>query len=257
MFGDPRIGRAADGSISRQFHFGIDVSAPNGTPVYATQSGTLVALAADVVAVVSGSREFSYWHIAPAVRSGDHVVAYRTVVGRILEPWAHVHFSEEVGGIYLNPLRPGALGPYTDSTRPTVGAVRLARNRGGGLDLVADVFDETPLPVAAPWTGKPVMPQLVRWRLTGPAVTTSGWRTALDVRRTIPDRSQFFAFFAAGTRQNHASVQGVYRLYLAHGLDLEELPTGLYRIEVVACDGHGNATRAVARLTVRDGSASL
>src|SRR6476659_5780038 len=36
FFGDPRI--ANDGE-SRQLHFGIDISAPNGTPVYATLSG--------------------------------------------------------------------------------------------------------------------------------------------------------------------------------------------------------------------------
>src|SRR5262245_22798413 len=104
MFGDPRIGRADDGSVSRQFHFGIDVSAPNGTPVYATQTGTVVLLHPDVVAVVSGDRELSYWHVLPAVRPGEHAVAYRTVIGHIERPWAHVHFSEKVGGLYLNPL---------------------------------------------------------------------------------------------------------------------------------------------------------
>ena len=35
FFGDPRIGMTPKGMLS-SFHFGIDVSCPNGTPVYAT-----------------------------------------------------------------------------------------------------------------------------------------------------------------------------------------------------------------------------
>src|SRR5262245_25820867 len=39
FFGDPRIDVKPWG-IQRQFHFGIDISAPNGTPVFATMTGT-------------------------------------------------------------------------------------------------------------------------------------------------------------------------------------------------------------------------
>src|SRR5437016_1840459 len=38
FFGDPRIG-VDGGVVRRTLHFGIDVAAPNGTPVYATISG--------------------------------------------------------------------------------------------------------------------------------------------------------------------------------------------------------------------------
>jgi hypothetical protein len=257
LFGDPRIGRDDDGSISQQFHFGIDVSAPNGTAVYATQSGTVTLPHPDVVAIVAGNREFAYWHVIPTVPSGTHAVAYRTLIGRIQEPWAHVHFAESVGGVFLNPLRPGALGPYTDATKPTVRSIRLAPDGAGRLDLIADVFDATPLTVAPPWAGKPVMPALVYWRLRGPEVAASGWRTALDFRETIPDASRFFAVYAAGTRQNLASVQARYRVYLARGVDLRSLPSGRYTVEVVAADGHGNSARGVVRFAVRNGAAVL
>jgi murein DD-endopeptidase MepM/ murein hydrolase activator NlpD len=39
FFGDPRIG--GHNGAERQFHFGVDISAPNGTPVYATITGTV------------------------------------------------------------------------------------------------------------------------------------------------------------------------------------------------------------------------
>src|SRR5919106_1148871 len=43
FFGDPRVGEAADGHVeSKTFHFGVDVSAPDGTAVYATTSGRVV-----------------------------------------------------------------------------------------------------------------------------------------------------------------------------------------------------------------------
>jgi murein DD-endopeptidase MepM/ murein hydrolase activator NlpD len=96
FFGDPRIG---DADHSTSFHFGVDVVAANGTPVYATLSGraSIHPLHHDTVEVSDGrGRVFSYWHVLPSVRTGDHVVAYRTLGGHVRAPWAHVHFSEAV-----------------------------------------------------------------------------------------------------------------------------------------------------------------
>ena len=76
----------------------------------------------------TATREFEYWHIRPAVRNGQRVIAYRTVVGWAEAPWEHVHFSERRDGVYVNPLRPGALGPFADTTRPGIKQLR-ARSR--------------------------------------------------------------------------------------------------------------------------------
>src|SRR5215218_11120041 len=111
FFGDPR---SADCG-RRQFHFGIDIYAKNGTAVYATLSGRVFLGEAetfsphpDVVEIVGpGGLEFSYWHVIPAVRHGQLVTAYRTVIGHILKPNGHVHFSEAQQGVYVNPLRRG------------------------------------------------------------------------------------------------------------------------------------------------------
>jgi hypothetical protein len=164
-------------------------------------------------------------------------VAYKTVLGRIAPPWAHVHFAERHGSSYVNPLRPGALAPYRDPTIPVLRALRVRRDRAGGVDLVADAFDTTPIAVAAPWNDKPVTPALVQWRLHRSGAAPSGWSTAVDFRATLP-RCSFESVYEQGTSQNHASTIGDYRFVLVrnwHG-------AGRYVLDVRVSDTAGNST---------------
>lgn len=238
FFGDPRI---ANHGESRQFHFGIDISAPNGTPVYATLSGTayIHPLHATTVAIVGADGvEFSYWHIIPTVRSGQRVVAYETVIGRIEEPYGHVHFSEKREGRYVNPLRRGGLGPFVDNTTPRVRSV-VARN---GL-LVAEAYDETPLAVPRPWHDLPVMPALLRWRLLDArGHVVIGWGTATDFRLTIPPATEFDERWGPRTMQNHVRAPGTYRIVLSRSLG--SLRGKLVLVEVAVDDTRGNRSRA-------------
>jgi hypothetical protein len=263
FFGDPRIGLGSDGTAVRQFHFGVDVSAPNGTPVYATLSGRVsIHPEHDDVVFIDGpdGAEFSYWHIVPSVRSGDAAVAYKTMIGHVEIPWAHVHFSEMRNGVYLNPLRPGAMGPYSDPTKPTVPAVELQRssdaapvaraNASGSFDIVAEVADTTPLPVPPPWGDLPVMPALVQWRIVGAAGAVTDWKTAVDFRQTIPSASEFSSVYAVWTRQNHANHPGRYRIYLAHAWNSAAVQPGTYRVEVSASDTRNNTTVVGFPITV-------
>jgi hypothetical protein len=250
FFGDPRI---SNEGRTRQFHFGVDVSAPDGTPVYATLTGTATIHPrhATTVLVSAGGIEFGYWHVVPTIRSGQRVVAYRTVIGHILEGQDHVHFSEARGGWYLNPLRPGGMGPFADTTRPYTSQITVERAGSSvspqahrPLDLVAQVGDETPLAVPRPWHDLPVMPALVRWRLLGASGrTVVGWRTVVDFRRTIPHAWDFDRVWAPGATQNHVRMPARYRLYLARGL--EGLAPGAYTVEVAARDTRDN--RSVTR----------
>lgn len=251
FFGDPRI---SDHGQTRQFHFGVDVSAPNGIPVYATVTGTVSIhpLHRDTV-LVSDARglEFGYWHVVPTIRTGQRAVAYETVIGRIEEPWAHVHFAEARNGVYLNPLRPGAMGPFVDTTKPFASRItaevdgRVVSPRPHGpFELVAQLQDETPLAVPRPWHDLPVMPALVRWRLLDAAGRpVVGWRTVIDLRRTIPDASEFDRTWAPGVSQNHVRMPGRYRVYLARSID--GLRAGNYTVEVSARDTRDN--RSVTR----------
>ena len=73
-FNDPRIAPK-----SKAFHFGIDISCPNGTAVYATLDGVvrLESFRPEVVAIVGRDdrTELQYWHIRPAVANGERVRA--------------------------------------------------------------------------------------------------------------------------------------------------------------------------------------
>lgn len=261
FFGDPRIGMTPKG-MQESFHFGIDISCPNGTPVYATLDGVvrLESFRPETVAVIGrdGHTEFQYWHIRPAVANGQRVRAYHTVVGWVQAPWEHVHFSEMRDGVYVNPLRPGALGPFSDTTRPWVKQLRAA---GGGsalaaravrrtVELVVEAYDTTPVAVPGRWGGKPVTPALLRWRLTTPGGdTVRAWRTAIDHRLTIPSNDRYRTQYARWTRQNKRSRIGRYRFVLAAGWDTRALADGWYVVEVAATDVSGN--RTIARFPVR------
>jgi murein DD-endopeptidase MepM/ murein hydrolase activator NlpD len=265
FFGDPRIGMTPKG-IHRGFHFGIDISCPNGTPVYATLDGVvrLESFRPETVAVVAGDghTEFQYWHIRPAVRHGQRVEAYETVVGWAAAPWEHVHFSELRDEVYVNPLRPGALGPFSDATQPWVKQLRAeAAGRPlaaihGTVALVVEAYDETPVRVPGPWGGMPVTPALLRWRLTttGDRVVRR-WVTAVDHRLTIPSDDHYDTQYARWTRQNKKTRPGRYRFVLATGWDSTAVGDGLYDLEVEASDVLGNRRRVhfPIRITNRTG----
>ena len=82
---------------SKTFHFGIDISAPDGTAVYATASGRIVwePQRPETIAIrADDGRVFAYWHIVPAVHNGEYAIAYGTLLGHISRGWGHVHFAD-------------------------------------------------------------------------------------------------------------------------------------------------------------------
>jgi len=138
------------------------------------------------------------------------------MIGRIERPRAHVHFSEARWGRYLNPLRPGAMGPYLDRHAPTITAVEVERRGSaiqktrvsGTVNLIAECSIPRPPRCRPPWAGLPVMPALIHWRIIGPAGAVTRWSTAVDFRREIPPASAFGHVYAGWTRQNHARQPG-------------------------------------------------
>jgi hypothetical protein len=245
FFCDPRIDQG-----QQSFHFGIDVAAPDGTPVHAVAAGTVYVDAAHNVAVLGPEEEHAYWHIVPAVRAGQSVRKH-ALLGHVADGWGHVHLAERRGGHYWNPLRRGALTPFADYGAPVVERIAVERRESpvdpaglaGVVDLIAEAHDNPPIPAPAPWHGLPVTPALVRWRLLRAGTEVLPWKLAADFRATMIPNSRFAAVYAPGTRQNHANAPGRYRFWLARGWDTRSRPDGRYELEVEASDTRGNASR--------------
>jgi murein DD-endopeptidase MepM/ murein hydrolase activator NlpD len=239
---DPRIGHEGGES----FHFGIDVAAPDGTPVYAVAGGELYLSHGSLCVVAGSGHTFGYWHVRAAAGLRERQLVRRhQLLGTIAPGWGHVHFDERIGRVYVNPLRPGALGPYTDPVAPTVSSLSVLRE-GRSVALVVRAHDTTWPPVPGAWAREPVTPALLRWRLG----TTGGWHVAADFRRRVLDRHAFGSVYAPGTRQNHEGASGSFAFYLArswHPVD------GTYRIQVQAADTRGNRATAEVRLTFARG----
>ena len=146
---------------------------PDGTAVYAVEAGQVfLHRGREAVAVKAARGNFGYWHVKPAVRD-QQMVRLHQLLGHIVNEGGadHVHFAERRGNQYVNPLRPGGIGPYVDHTPPTVASVEFLRNGHeldaqsltGRLNIVVEAFDTTPMLVPKPWSNLPVTPARIRW----------------------------------------------------------------------------------------------
>jgi hypothetical protein len=266
-FGDPRTGfwgpysehTLLEGGGSFSFHQGVDISAPDGSPVYAVASGKVTRARGRVTVSCGNGRSFEYWHIDPTVRLGDHAVAGKTLLGFIQPKREHVHLTQLDRGRAVNPLAAGHLSPYRDTTSPDVlgiaiwrdelGREPLGRHLSGRVYLVAEATDTPALPVPGRWHGYPVTPALVTWRIESSdgGVVVQG--VARDVRSTVPRNDRFWHTFARGTCSNwptydHVKQQGMTGKYLfwltRKPFDSTKLAPGKYGLVVVAEDTAGN-----------------
>jgi hypothetical protein len=280
-FGDPRTTFNAPptmpglmtGSGIFDLHNGIDISAENGTPVYAVRSGTVSLLSGETVAVDSGDGFVAqYWHIAPAVQPGQQAIADQTVLGYV-KGYEHVHFSEVDNGRPVNPLAPGHLCPYLDTTTPQVVAISFRSSTSGPellpqfvhgkVIMIANAFDMPALPIPGSWGQLPVAPALITWRIErakdGRLIVPE--RTAFDVRSTLP-RTAFWELYARGTRQNMSKFAGYPRGWRVPGVylyrltpqpfDTTSIPTGIYDLVVTATDIRGNRSSSRQTFIVRN-----
>jgi hypothetical protein len=278
FFGDPRTVTAAPfgsdqaGSVgSFTFHNGVDISAGTGTPVYPVVSGYVKTATGDRVIVVTGDfRTFQYFHITPVVRPGQQVRAYRTVLGTVRPKWQHVHMAEIDGFRVHNPLAPGHLEPYRDSTIPSVAEIEFRTEHGTDLDaarlhgrvlIAADARDAPPIAVPGVWYGFPVTPAVVSWRIASRAGVVVPEHTVADFRATEPPNREFWRVYAAGTYQNFPVFAHVYYFrrpgrYLFNltptPLDTTRFPNGTYGVTVDVADVCGNRGSLTQRVVIRN-----
>jgi murein DD-endopeptidase MepM/ murein hydrolase activator NlpD len=269
-FGDPRSvfnGQPTrhglmTSSCACSYHQGIDIAAADGTPVYPVRSGVVQIVTHEWIQVDSeGGSAFQYWHIGPLVRVGQHVEARETVLGRILRASGHVHLTELQNGNAVSPLADGHIGPYTDTTTPTVGAITFrASDTGpdllpeylhGRVEMVASASDTQAIPVPGKWTGLPVTPAKLTYRIRSfPAKqVVIAETTAMDVSHTLPSTSDMWHTYARGTHMNMVKMSvhrywynpGVYLFKLSPtAFDTNRLQDGVYELVVTAWDTAGN-----------------
>jgi hypothetical protein len=260
-FGDPRFHLDAEGALSA-FHFGVDIAARDGTPVYAVEPGVVVRRHPDSVTIGrTSTHRFGYWHIRPVVKSGRHIRLHQ-LLGYVAKGWGHVHFAESVHGSYRNPLRNGALTPFTDHTVPNVVAVQVLSGGApanthhvtGLVDITANVYDIPPVTPPYPWNVARLAPASVWWdiRDASGALVQSSLAAYFDF--ALPPNDLYSWIYAPGTYQNKPHRPGQYIFWVAHGLDTTGLPNGTYTLEVLASDTRNNIGSAALDLTIANGA---
>jgi hypothetical protein len=257
FFNDPRVQDA-----SHAFHFGIDVSAPDGTAVYAVTPGKVfIEDHGHAVAVQApDGRAFGYWHVVPAVAHHQQVGLHQ-LLGHIEAPWGHVHFAESVRGRYLDPIRPGAIHPFVDVGHPTIAHIMFRRGKKdlkpdrikGRVQICCVAYDTTPIKVPPPWSHMPVAPARLRYRIVCAGRCVQPLRAGVDLR-VFRKADAFHAVFGPETRQNHPNKPGFYCFNLAHDWNSAAFPNGTYRLEVQASDVHGNRATSALPFTIRNGT---
>ena len=230
------------------FHVAVDIQATNYQPVYAIQSGIASTAATGSYGdykVAVGS--YTYWHILPTVRSGQHVTAYKTEIGRVEHGFGHIAFQQGTDDDYLNPLRPGGpLRPYTDTEPPVIGRPRIFPDG----HVIVGAFDPQSFIHKQSYETPVLAPAALAWRLYtagGRPLTSLEWalRSTGYISPTL--KPVIFApgaanpGFACFYTQLRCIPNWVYNL--AGGLT-EPLPLaglrGRYRLTVYAWDFKGN-----------------
>lgn len=189
-FLDPR---GTDDDALAGYHFGVDVNVDDRHPdpgapptmshaVYALESGSAQVRPADARVRCINRRldvgHFSYWHVSPIVRNGQHVRAGQQIGWTCLHVW-HVHISEwqQFRGVrvWVNPLhRGGRLRPYVDAAPPVVSALRFVT------------------PPRTPWHPRKSLSEPD----TSQPLDVNGLHGLVEVRAQIGDPQSFFGFLA-------------------------------------------------------------
>jgi hypothetical protein len=232
------------------FHVAVDIEANNFESVYAIQSGYATVAESGVNDTKVTVGDYTYWHIAPTVSTGQYVVAYKTEVGAVEYGFGHVAFSEGGDNDYLNPLRPGGpLRPYTDTEAPVLGVPEIFPDGR----VIEHAFDPQSFIHKTSYLTPVLAPAALAWRLynaRGHALTGLEW--ALNSSGYISPSLKPVVFapgasnpgFECFFTQLICIPNWVY--WLAGGLT-EPLPfgsmsPGRYRLAVYAWDFAGNTS---------------
>ncbi len=124
---------------SDHFHNAVDISEPDGNPVYPCLDGTIYSLVnngydsyINIRSIINDKKKhMTYYHVVPNpnLSVGQQVYTGLTVLGTIYVSAGHVHLierelvdaSSSSLGTEINPIRPeGGLTPFTDAFPPVI-----------------------------------------------------------------------------------------------------------------------------------------
>ncbi len=243
----------------RNIHHGIDIVAPDLTPVYALTDGIAAWGGTDknrTRFVRVG--DFDYVHLADPIPEGRRVKAFQTVIGKVHPGSAHVHLSRYVGGRAVNPLRFGGMLGYTDTAPPEVRQLIAYRNDGRTVDLqkirgaVALFVDAVDIQSnGGNNTGLYRLGYRIR---NGAGKVVVGPYQCLQMDEVVPEPIGNILYTTVSTR-NRFQTSWLYRLTVkspsADGaLHTGHLPPGPYAVEVTAADVMGNSTTEVFPIAI-------
>jgi len=232
------------------FHVAVDIEANNFQPVYAIQSGYASVAESGYEDTKVTVGDYTYWHIAPTVRSGQYVVAYKTKLGAVENGFGHVAFSEGSDDAYLNPLRPGGpLRPYTDTEAPVIGVPEIFSD-GRVID---HAFDPQSFIHKTSYLTPVLAPAALAWRLynaRGRAITGLEWALKSSGYISPSLKPVIFAPGAANPgfecfyTQLICIPNWVYNLAggLTKPLPFGSMARGRYRLTIYAWDFAGNTS---------------
>jgi hypothetical protein len=261
---DPRMnGSDFYSSSSHTFHFGLDIAVPDGTAVYAVAPGFVHYLSSDAITVhgYQGVSTFAYWHVRPIVKNGKKVKLH-ALLGYVEPGRGHVHFGEKRGGCYVNPLRRGALTPYSDTTAPTIASLSYYDGTYHELEgatisatvgLTVNAFDRPQLRSTWPWAV--VTPAWIGWQLvaaSGQAISSGHW----DLGSTLCSINPF-GVFAPGTSKNSSYGAGAYNYWLGAQWDTSRVANGTYSLFVTVANVRGNKTTKIVSFSVANDPATV
>ena len=257
FFNDPRVQDA-----SHAFHFGIDVSAPDGTAVYSVTPGEVfIEDKGNAIGVQApDGRAFGYWHVKPAVAHHQQVGLHQ-LLGHIEPGWGHVHFAESLHNAYRDPLRPGALEPFVDVGHPTISKIMFRRGTStqdlpadrikGRMQICCVAYDTTPIHVPEPWSHMPVAPARLRYRIFCAGRCVLPLCNGVDLR-VFRKPDAYHDIYGPETRQNHPNKPGLYSFILAHDWNSSHFANDHYNLEVQVADIHGNVASSTLPFTIRN-----
>lgn len=242
----------------RIIHHGIDIVAPDLTPVYALTDGVAQWGGGNNYSRFVRVGDFEYVHLKDPIKAGARVKAFTTVIGKVFPGQEHVHLSRWSGGRTVNPLGFGGMLNFVDTAPPEIHDLIAYCVDGSKVDLqkingaVALVVNATDVQSnGGNQTGVYKLGYAVK---DANGATVVGPYKCVQMDVMLPEEIGDVLYTTQSTRHKFEPIFWI-RLTIkspsADGLlHTGHLPPGAYTVEVTAADISGNTTTRGFPITI-------